>query len=99
MVVWLGSAPIVTEEVIRKKKKTFPRVLLTFHTPTAIVDLTLTQDHANWLLNILEEMKASSKPLSFYAFRSSFEAACGNFDEFFTLTIKEELNACGLLIL
>ena len=98
-VVWIGNAPIVEEKIVRKKKKSFPRVLLTFHTPSAIVDLSLTKNHADWLMNILEEMKASSRPLSYITFKDSFEESCGNFDAFFTPSMKEELNACGLLIL
>lgn len=98
-VVWIGNAPIVEEKIVRKKKKSFPRVLLTFHTPSAIVDLSLTKNQTDWLLDILEEMKTSSRPLSYIAFKSSYEKACGNFDAFFTPSMKEELNACGLLIL
>jgi hypothetical protein len=97
--IWLGNPPIVSEKVVRKKKKTLTRQLLTFHTSSAIVDFTLDEKTANWLLETLDKMKPSASPVSFGGFRKGYEENCGDFNQFFTATMREELRACGLLIL
>jgi len=97
--VWLGNKPIVSEKLIRKKKKSYTRVLLTFHTTSAVIDFTLEQIVADWLLGILNKMEKSAIPITYGHFSNSFEEDCKHFDQFFTLTMKDELRACGLLIL
>jgi hypothetical protein len=44
-------------------------------------------------------MKPSASPVSFGGFRKGYEENCGDFNQFFTATMREELRACGLLIL
>jgi len=97
--VWLGNKPIVSEKLIRKKKKSYTRVLLTFHTTSAVIDFTLEQIVADWLLGILNKMEKSAIPITYGHFSNSFEEDCKHFDQFFTPTMKDELRACGLLIL
>lgn len=97
--VWLGNKPIVSEKLIRKKKKSYTSVLLTFHTSSAIIDFTLEQIVADWLLGILNKMEKSAIPITYGHFSNSFEEDCKHFDQFFTLTMRDELRACGLLIL
>tara|TARA_R110001592_G_scaffold8105_3_gene44961 strand:+ start:14276 stop:16474 length:2199 start_codon:yes stop_codon:yes gene_type:complete len=97
--VWLGHMPVVSEKLIEKKKKTYTRVLLTFHTTSAIIDFTLMQNVADWLLGILSDMEKSRRPITYGQFVNSFEDKCEHFDQFFTATMRDELRACGLLIL
>jgi hypothetical protein len=97
--IWIGHKPSVSEKLIRRKKKSYSHRELVFHTSSAIVDFTLDTKTANWLLEMLDKMKHASHPITFGQFKTSFEKDCGDFEQFFTATMRDELRICGLLIL
>ncbi len=89
-VIWLGNAPRVIS--MHKKKS-----LLTFHSKSAIIEIEVYSDLAQWWLHQLELL--SKNLISLHIIRGSYEEKFNDFDHFWQSEAVEDLRENGLLVL
>ena len=100
-VVWLGSLPTMDFFTKTKKRKTFEKARLVFHSKHDLLELEVDKEVGEWLQNFLKELKQNPKGvLSYGQMKQSFEAETQQDLEPFIFSKQgEQLRDFGLLIL
>lgn len=93
-VIWIGQSPVIQQDKKGKKTK------LVFHQNTGAIQITLDNNKVDWLINMLEQAKASSTTsLTFGYLKKSFEKEYEDFDIFWYSKPINTLREVGLLII
>ncbi|KOF04280.1 Fe-S oxidoreductase [Roseivirga seohaensis subsp. aquiponti] len=99
-IVWLGGAPLVSFQAKTKKGVTRERAQLTFYTKRGSFDITTEREKAEWLINILDQLKIGAEPLLTYAqIKADYETHFEDFELFWVSKPINTLREHGLLVL
>ena len=98
-VVWLGTIPSIREISKSKRGVTRLQLELTFHDVTETYRIRTEKEKGLWLLDILEKLSPTNKPLSFGKIKTDFEIHFEDFELFWYAKSVNVLRAHGLLVL
>lgn len=97
-IVWLGQKPLIEEQSKTKKGRTFHHLLMTFHTKTEAITISLNKDHGDWLLEQLDVLMPHNEKLpTFSLLKKDFETHFEDFELFWYSKPIVKLRAAGLL--
>ena len=91
-IIWLGNPPLIQTG---KKKK----LNLIFQNNTEISQISMNEDIANWLFDILPRTKVDQSKMTLEMLRDSYEKIFADFEIFWLSKPMQRLRKAGLLIL
>lgn len=97
-IVWLGGKPLGERFTKSKKKTTWQMTKLSFHDRISGFDISLEQDKAAWLVEVLGSASVHS-PQSFGRLKENFETRFEDFELFWYSKPIGKLRQNGLLVL
>jgi hypothetical protein len=99
-IVWIGGKPIAESFTKSKKGTSWQMMKLTFHDKIQTFEITLEEEKANWLLQVLEAISVfSSTKMTFTQLKSDFETYFEDFELFWYSKPIHALRDSGLLVL
>lgn len=99
-IIWIGGKPIAESFTKSKKGTSWQMMKLTFHDKIQTFEITLEEDKANWLLQVLEVISVHNpKKKTFAQLKSDFENHFEDFELFWYAKPIHALRDSGLLVL
>ncbi|HLN94577.1 MAG TPA: radical SAM protein [Flavobacterium sp.] len=100
-IVWIGGTPAISHAVRSKKGRTFETTLLSFHTRTSKVEVTLDKAEGEWLAASLPDLGPNAgKPMTWADWQKAYEASgLEHFELFWQSKAVRSLREHGLLVL
>ena len=98
-VIWLGTTPFITKVEVPHGGQLLTMKQFHFHSKAAEETVLLSEDAADWLLEILPKLSIKcKKQITFSQFKNAFEAEFDDFESFWHSEAVDQLRDLGLLV-